>query len=34
LSGSVQDINKIQETLENYQTKEIEKIPQILKDAK
>ena len=34
LSGSVQDINKIQEALENYQTKEIEKIPQILKDAK
>ena len=34
LSGSVQDINKIQEALENYQTKEIEKILQILKDAK
>lgn len=34
LSGSVQDINKIQETLENYQTEEIKKIPQILKDAK
>lgn len=34
LSGSVQDINKIQEALEKYQTDEIEKIPQILKDTK
>ena len=34
LSGSVQDISKIQEALEKYQTDEIEKIPQILKDTK